>query len=420
MKIPRFLSFSIGFTLITNLLVAEPGKGTSPKDLAAEEAPTLVYQTDTIEATKEEIADKLNTRLNKAITRGVDFLVANQNENGSWGNATLTKELNVFAPLPGGHHAFKGGSTELALQGLLVSGDRRPEVVAAIEKAEQWLLEKLPKLRRPEQLTVYNNWGHAYGIRVLADLHHYHEGNASKQASLARLAESQVKMLYRYEYLNGGWGYYDFKAQTQKPSGDPTSFTTGSVLIALHEAKEVFGIEIDQKIVSRALRCLHHHELPDGVFIYSFPHWRAPRRGINRPAGSLARSQVCNAALRYYDDESMTDERIEEWLVRLTKRDGFLSIGRKRPRPHETHFQISGYFYYYGHYYASEALLLLPPERQEPLIEPLSNIILEKQEKDGSWWDFPLYNYHKFYGTGYVVTTLSRYRRALQTTQAGE
>jgi hypothetical protein len=372
---------------------------------------TFLFLVFTIAPLVAEVAPPkdLAQQIDEAITRGVDYLNESQNKSGSWGSATKTKGLNLFAPIPGAHRAFRAGASTLALQGLIRSGDRRPETVAAIEKGEGWLVKDLPQLRRAGQSAIYNVWGHAYGIRALADLHYYHEGNASKQAALARIAEQQVEMLYRYEYASGGWGYYDFLAHTQQPSGTATSFTTATALLALRDARETFGIELDERVVQRAVRFLKSQEVPDGSFIYSQSHWKVPRRGINRPAGSLARSQACNVALRAFGDEQITDERLITWLDRLTKRDGFLSIGRKRPVPHETHFQISGYFYYYGHYYASEAFLLIPEEEQKNLREPLAQLLLEKQEKNGSWWDYPIYNYHQAYGTGYVLTALSRY-----------
>lgn len=403
MSLPRalLLSLFVPFSAIGETLTSSEAKA-SPTDLNKQQA-DVVQDGAAVEV---DFATELET----AITRGVDFLVEKQNSKGWWGSATKTKGLNITAPIPGAHHAFRTGASALALQGLLSSGDRRPQTLQAIALGEGWLLDQLPRLRRAEQLTIYNNWGHAYGIRALVELHHFHEGNASKQAALARLAEEQVEMLYRYEYLNGGWGYYDFVAHTQKPSGSPTSFTTATVLLALRDARDTFGIQLNQRVIDRALRCLRQQELPDGSFVYSLPHWKAPRRSINRPAGSLARSQACNVALRAFEDEDITDERLNEWLVRLTKRDGFLSIGRKRPIPHETHFKISGYFYYYGHYYASEAFSLLDEKDRAPLREPLARLLLGKQEKNGSWWDYPLYDYHQAYGTGYTLTALSRYR----------
>lgn len=403
--------------LLVGSLTADDAVEAAPSEAAAPPvASTPPTQQEVPVEAAEEITSPaaLKSELDNAIARGVDYLVAKQNPTGSWGSATNTKGLNINAPIPGAHHAFRSGASALALEALLNSGDRRPTTVTAIEKGAAWLLDQLPRLRRAEQLTIYNNWGHAYGIRALAALHEYHQGNASQQAAIARLAEEQVKMLYRYEYLNGGWGYYDFLAHTQKPSGSPTSFTTASVLLALRDARDTFGIELDDRIVQRGLRCIRQQELPDGSFVYSQPHWRVPRRGINRPAGSLARSQACNVCLRAFGEAEMTDERIIEWLDRLTKRDGFVANSRKRPIPHNTHFQLSGYFYHYGHYYASEAFSLLNPEQQAPLRAPLAQLLLEKQESDGSWWDYPLYDYHKPYGTGYTVTALARYRDGLE------
>jgi len=34
--------------------------------------------------------------------------------------------------------------------------------------------------------------------------------------------------------------------------------------------------------------------------------------------------------------------------------------------------------------------------------------MLDRQEKDGSWWDYPLYDYHQPYGTSFALMTLIR------------
>ena len=58
-------------------------------------------------------------------------------------------------------------------------------------------------------------------------------------------------------------------------------------------------------------------------------------------------------------DEKITDKVLNVWLDRLFARNMWLDIGRKRPIPHETHFQVAGYFYYYGHWYAARSFPLL-------------------------------------------------------------
>ena len=350
-----------------------------------------------------------------AVRRGVDFLIADQNENGSWGGATRTKGLNIYAPLPGAHHAFRAGASGLALAGLIDSGDTRPETLAAIAKGGAWMESELPKLRRADQTTTYNAWGHAYGMRALTRLYQTAKDDASKE-KWKRLAQDQCDLANRYMDLNGGWGYLDIydDLTTQKPTGITTCFTTATVLLAMREARDVMGIKLDDRIVKASLASVERQRTPDFSYVYSHNHIYRPRIPINRPAGSLARSQACNATLRAFGEDKVTDKVIDEWADRFIEREGFLSIGRKRPVPHETHFQISGYFYYYGVYYFTESVEFLPAADQKEHAEKLAKLILFRQEKDGSWWDYPLYAYHQPYGTGYSLMALAWCREKLE------
>jgi hypothetical protein len=149
---------------------------------------------------------------------------------------------------------------------------------------------------------------------------------------------------------------------------------------------------------------------PDDSFLYGEYLWKRPEREINRPGGSLGRTQACNAALRMWGDEHVTDKIIDDWLGRLFARNLWLDIGRKRPVPHESHFQVAGYFYYFGHYYAARCIELLPAEMRPQHQDQLAQIMLRLQERDGSWWDYPLYNYHQQYGTAFALMTLVRCR----------
>ncbi len=350
-----------------------------------------------------------------SIKRGVDFLVADQNPNGSWGSATRTKELNIYAPLPGAHHAFRAGASGLALSGLIDAADSRPGVIAAIDKAGKWAAAELPKLRRADQTTTYNVWGHAYGLRAISRLFS-REKDPAKKAEWARLGQEQVDLVSRYEDVNGGWGYLDIfdGLTTQKPSGLPTSFTTATVLLAMDQGRKTMGLKIDEKLIHRAVAGINTQRTTDFSYTYSFDHRMYPRIDINRPAGSLARSQVCNAALRVFGEKEITDEVLTTWSDRFLAREGFLSNGRKRPVPHEAQFRIAGYFYYYGIYYFTESVRLLPKEQHAPYAERLAAILLERQEKDGSWWDYPLYDYHQPYGTGYALMALAWCKQAME------
>ncbi|CBY13228.1 unnamed protein product [Oikopleura dioica] len=352
--------------------------------------------------------------IDAAMKRGVDFLVGHQNTNGSWGGPTKTKGLNIYAPLPGAHHAFRAGASGLALAGMIDTGDKRPEVLASIEKAGAWAAAELPKLRRADQTTTYNAWGHAYGLRALTRLYQ-RETVAAKKAKWKELAQQQSDLANRYEDVNGGWGYLDIydNLTTQKPSGIPTSFTTATVLLAMVEARDVMGIKLDDKLIRHAAAGITAQRTPDFAYVYSFTHRMRPRLDINRPAGSLARSQSCNACLRILGDKAVTNEVLTTWADRFLAREGFLSNGRKRPVPHEAPFKIAGYFYYYGIYYFTISANLLPKETHAKYAKQLAASILPLQEKDGSWWDYPLYDYHQPYGTGYTLMALAWCRKAM-------
>ena len=348
--------------------------------------------------------------LEKSITMGVDFLIENQNSDGSWGNATRTKGLNIYAPLPGAHHAFRMGSSSLALAGVIASQDKRAEVRTAIDRCDAWILREMPKLRRAEGTTIYNNWGHAYGLRALVALAKRDGVSDEKMAEYAKLAKSQVTSLWSNQDIDGGWGYYGLSSVTAQPSGGSMSFTSATVLLAIKEAAHFFKLKLDDRRIEKAVRSIQRQRTPDFAYTYATGHIKRPRQPINRPAGSLARTPACNAALREWGDPKITDEVLAMGLDRLIKRNGWLDIGRKRPRPHETHFAISGYFYFYGHYYASENILQLPDDQQAEWKSKLGKVIIDKQESDGAWWDYPLYNYGHAYGTGYALTTLARCR----------
>lgn len=346
-------------------------------------------------------------QIQAAIRRGVEFLLHDQNPDGSWGSAHRTKDLNIYAPVPGAHQAFRAAVTALCVQALIETGAAEQSDAAnqALQRGETWLLEHLPELRRATPDALYNVWSHAYGIQALVAMHRRAAGDAERQQRIRAVIESQFDRLRRYESVDGGWGYYDFRVGTQRPASDPTSFTTATALVAFHQAKQI-GIEPPADLVQRAIRCLHRQRKPDHTYLYAEDHRWRPMWEINRAGGSLGRSQACNLALRYWGDATITDAVLSEWLDRLVTRNGWLSIGRKRPVPHESWFLVAGYFFYYGHYYAALCAEELPDAAAASFQRRLAAILLPLQETDGSWWDYPLYNYHQQYGTAFALMTL--------------
>lgn len=79
----------------------------------------------------------------------------------------MTKNLNIYAPLPSVHQALRPNTSSLALCGLIDSADARPVVKTAIAKAALWTAAELPKLRRADATTTYHVWSHADELRAM-------------------------------------------------------------------------------------------------------------------------------------------------------------------------------------------------------------------------------------------------------------
>ncbi|QEH35908.1 hypothetical protein OJF2_44650 [Aquisphaera giovannonii] len=353
-----------------------------------------------------------------SINRGVAFLLKDQRPDGSWGSPERTKELNIIAGV-GSHHAFRVATTALCVAALTEATQAaeartpgrvelaRPEDVRrAIERGEDFLFRELPRVRRHDAMLIYNVWAHAYGITALVRMHGRLPGEGARRDRIEALIREQYDRLARYESAEGGWGYYDFAAGTQRPNSDSASFVDAAVLAAFHDAAAI-GVAPPEKLTRRGVENLVATRKPDFSYLYGIYLRYRPMMGVNRPGGSLGRSQACNYALRVWGDEKVTDAVLKEWLDRLIARNGWLDMGRKRPIPHESHFQVAGYFYYFGHYYATLCAGLLPTADRAFYQDHLTHILLSHQERDGSWWDYPFYNYHQPYGTAFALLSLT-------------
>ena len=131
--------------------------------------------------------------------------------------------------MPGAHQAFKAAVTAMCISALIeTGGERRRTSAGASIAAEAWLFEHLPKVRRATPDAFYNVWTHAYAIQALVRMLGRKPDDADRRERIRGLIEQQIGMLDRYEVVDGGWAYYDFNAQTQKPSGSTISFVTAA------------------------------------------------------------------------------------------------------------------------------------------------------------------------------------------------
>ena len=75
--------------------------------------------------------------------------------------------------------------------------------------------------------------------------------------------------------------------------------------------------------------------------------------------------------------------------------------------PHEAFYRNSGYYYFFGHYYCARVLQMAPAgPRRDLLVRWLAEQMAIDQNRDGSWFDYPLYGYGFAYATGFAMRTL--------------
>jgi hypothetical protein len=348
--------------------------------------------------------------LEAAIARGVDYLVRTQNRDGSWGSPRWTGGVDID-PVPGAFHSFGTATTALGLEALL-GVEPTPEVRKAAEKAEAYLLDNLPKLRRADPGNLPNIWAYCYGIQALSELARRAEPGSERRGRLEASIRARMDALKHFETVHGGWFYY--ASGFQRPLAPSASFVNSAVLVALDRARPL-GLSLDEKVLKRSIAATAAMRKPDSSYLYTMEGplgMSDAMMPINRPAGSLGRSQACNLALRLWGDDRITDAVLKDWLDRLIVRNGWLDMGRKRPIPHESFAQVAGYFFYFGHYYAALGIGQLPEADRPFYQDHLARLLIRLQEGDGSWFDYPLYSYHKPYGTAFALMALQNCRKA--------
>jgi hypothetical protein len=357
------------------------------------------------EPPKEPVVEQVRARasIKEAVVDGVGFLVKNQNPDGSWGTGTETRGTEVYSMVPGSHDAFRVATTALCVMALREAGTEA-ETKDAHDRGLEYLI-RYGEARRDHGALMYNIWAHIYVVQALSvELPERKQDEARIRASILW----HLDRMHRYETYVGGWNYYDFDAATQRPSMEPTSFSTAAGLVALKQARDA-GVEVSQPMIDRAIRRLAEMRMPTGAYLYSGGHQYRPRGQANLLRGSIGRTQSGNFALWEWGSPKVGEKEVRTDLDSFFKEHNFIEMGRKRIWPHESWYATAPYYYYFGHYYAGRLLEKLGPGGAD-YKERLAAQVMPFQEPDGSWFDYPMWDYHKPYGTAYAIMTLLRCR----------
>jgi len=338
-----------------------------------------------------------------ALERSLDWLVENQNADGSWAVGVLDGLLELGFSIES-FYAWQVASNALACLALREAPET-PARRAALEQGIAWLEATRPP-KRGNDWDIDYVWGGLYGFTALTELAadpRFQQGEWP--ARLARAAQPFLAILQKNQIAEGGWGYYDDPVYSQRPKW-ATSFSTALVLPAL-KAGEDLGWVTDPAMRARATRYVSRCALPSGAFAYDLAIIpRVVGDSVNDVKGSLSRIQVCHWALFSVGEPKITLDRLRTGLESFFEHHRFLDVAFMDPVPHEAYYQNSGYFYLFGHYYAARVIELLPEAEREGWHARLRPHLVKVMRADGSSTDFLTSGYMKVAGTALSALAL--------------
>lgn len=338
-------------------------------------------------------------------------MIDNQNPDGSWGTIDSSRPYQIYLDTQASHDAFGEATSALGVMSLIEPSRTNPAAEAALRRGVEHLLET-PVVGKASGNTFYDIWTHTYMLSAMCRLID-DERFAGDRDRIAKTLEQELLTLKHRQAIDGGWGYYDFSYILEHPSGEQsTSFNTASVLLALDEARDL-GFEIDMDMVNDGIKCIERMRLPSGAYVYGTYAQYRPQAPYNMVKGSLGRSQPCNLALHEWGRD-ISVEQMARGVETLMRDHHYIEIGRGRKVPHEAYYSTSGYYYFYGHYYAGLVIELLDGPQRTELATWLQDLLVEVQDKPGSWFDYPLYGYGHPYATAYAILALQSCDRVLE------
>ena len=310
-----------------NVPVAPEPEPARPKDAgaSAQNAPT---------------EGELNQRWRDAVDHGIEWLVRNQNADGSFGRGRVSGNAGIVS---------------LCALALMADGSApgRGKHGQAVQRALDYVLQHIT-----ESGLVTNEgsngpmYGHGFATLFLGEVYGMSGDDTRVRDALSRA----VRLIENSQNEEGGWRY------NPVPDDADVSVTICQVM-ALRSARNA-GIKVPKQVIDRAVRYVRECQNPDGGFRYM------------RTTGTSGwpRSAAGVATLYYagqYDDDSIPRG---------------LGYVRRTALPDGAGPMVQAY-YFYGHYYAAQAMYLAGGDWWKEWWPRIRSELIQHQNADGSWSD---------------------------------
>lgn len=305
----------------------------------AETAPAKPAETATTEPLAK-IDQEISPELIEACKRGMEFLAAQQNTDGSFGLGRYGRNVGIAA-----------------LCGLAFMADGhmpgQDKFGLSVEKTLEYVLSCSTEtgLIASDNTSHGPMYGHGFATLFLGEIYGMNPSDSRVRDALVRA----VQLIVNSQNDEGGWRY------NPVPYDADVSVTICQVM-ALRSARNA-GIKVPKDTIDRAVRYVRDCQNPDGGFRYM----------LQAGGSAWPRTAAGVATLFYagiYEDDSI--ERGLDYLIRIALPGG---PGVRFGRSH----------FYYGHYYAVQAMFIAGGERWNTWWPAVRDLLIKQQTSQGSW-----------------------------------
>jgi hypothetical protein len=318
-----------------------PARCVSAGFLAVVLSPFVGAQENAPRATESKTTVQLITpETDRAIERGLQYLVRQQHPNGSFGSGQYPENIAVTSLA--GLAMLSSGSTPGA--GLYAENlDRTLKFVLDNTSPSGFVVVRQSTSHGPM-------YCHGFGTLFLAEVY-----GMTRRSDIREKLKKAVQLIVYTQNDEGGWRYQPTRNQQADLS------VTICQIMALRAARNA-GIYVPRSAVDKCTEYVRRSQNPDGGFRYM----------LTPGQSDFPRSAAGVVAL--YSAGIYEGKEIDKGLEYLL---AFLPGRRYR---HQSH-------YFYGHYYAIQAMYQAGGDYWLKWYPAIRNELLQKMRPDGSWQD---------------------------------
>ena len=329
----------ISQTLILCVLtIISPHQDSTPIDVPAppEKTPITV---DPPSSTSEEFIE-MTPELIDSCRRGMDFLVASQSEDGSFGLGRYAKNVGIASLC----------ALALMADGNMPGSDPKGR---SIQKTLDFILACSTDtgLISADKTSHGPMYGHGFATLFLGEIYGMNNEDSRVRDTLVRA----VQLIVNTQNEEGGWRYNPI------PYDADVSVTICQVM-ALRAARNA-GIKVPKETIDRAVRYIRDCQNPDGGFRYMI-----------QPGNSAWPRTAAGVATLFYAG-IYEDDSISRGITYLENAVG----------PDSGRMSTISSHYLYGHYYACQVMFIAGGEQWRSWWPVIREDLIRSQSSDGSW-----------------------------------